>query len=77
MIIGNPALSAPENAVYDGSIMSGFLSDRALKSGKWYTNDLKLSFEGGYRHSQYLEIPPVIKIAPRDVKTIWTSYFFR
>jgi hypothetical protein len=34
MLIGNPALSAPENAVYDGSIMSGFLSDRALKSGK-------------------------------------------
>jgi hypothetical protein len=51
MLIGNPALSAPENAVYDGSIMRGFLSDRALKSGKWYTNDLNLSFEGGYRNA--------------------------
>jgi hypothetical protein len=57
MLIGNPALSAPENAVYDGSIMSGFLSDRALKSGKWYTNDLNLSFEGGYRHANIAKFP--------------------
>jgi hypothetical protein len=34
MLIGNPALTAPENVVYAGSIMSGFSSDRALKSGK-------------------------------------------
>jgi hypothetical protein len=57
MLIGNPALSAPENAVYHGSIMSGFLSDKALKSGKWYTNDLNLSFEGGYRHANIAKFP--------------------
>jgi hypothetical protein len=40
-----------------GSIMSGFLSDRALKSGKGNTYDLKLAFEEAYQHRKYLEIP--------------------
>jgi hypothetical protein len=37
--------------------MSGFLSDRALKSGKGYTYDVKLAFEKGYQHRKYPEIP--------------------
>jgi hypothetical protein len=57
ILIGNYAQSAPENAGYTGSIMSGFLSDRALKSGKWYTIDLKLSFEGGSRHANIAKFP--------------------
>jgi hypothetical protein len=46
-----------ENAGYTVSIMSGFFSDRALKSSKGYTYDVKLAFEKGYQQRKYLEIP--------------------
>ena len=49
-LIGNYAQSIPENAGYTGSIMRGGLSDRALKSGKGYTYDVKLAFTKGYQH---------------------------
>jgi hypothetical protein len=46
-----------ENAGYTGSIMSRFFLDRALKSGKGYTYDVRLAFERGYQHRKYLKIP--------------------
>jgi hypothetical protein len=37
--------------------MSGVLSDRAVKSGKGFTYEIKLAFEKGYQQRKYLEIP--------------------